>query len=388
MSVKNDKQGAQEDLLNFDWATEDEDSFFGIPEEIVPDADKVQEIDDVDEELKKDEDASEEETKKDDEVEKKEEPAVFFDVDEGSEEDDEEETKTISSSSDPSLFLDLYKDLKESGVFKHVELEEGVKDMSVDDFLELQRKEYEEEIKDRLVNWANEELDSDAKAFIKYKIDGGDTHDFFDTIKNYTDVGDGNIDDEEYQDKVIIHQLQTEGWSEEEIEERLEYLTDTNRKKSTAKRYNKKIIKDREAREQEMLEQAAENKKQAKEQEKVYKNEIKGVLDSASDIKGFKISKNEKNELFNLLTKKDYETKDGKQVTGFQKKFIDAVNDKEKLILLAKLLNSDFDMSGFEKKVKTEVTKKYRTNLEQRKSLRPSGSGSSSQGVHIAEFFN
>jgi len=88
-----------------------------------------------------------------------------------------------------------------------------------------------------------------------------------------------------------------------------------------------------------------------------------------------------------FLTKKDEKTVDGKPITGFQKKLAGVFQDKEKMILLAKLVNSDFDMSGFKKATITKKTKQVKKNLEQRRSLRPSGSGGSHQGSSLAELF-
>ena len=45
-------------------------------------------------------------------------------------------------------------------------------------------------------------------------------------------------------------------------------------------------------------------------------------------------------------------------------------------------------MSDFEKQVKTKTTRKVKSNLEQRKSLRPNNSGSSLEGSSLADLFN
>lgn len=310
------------------------------------------------------------------EVEKQEESSFF---------EEEDETKK-ESTTDNTFYEDVYKDLKEAGIFKHVELEDG-EELDADRLYELQQEEIEAEVTSRLDAWASQELDEDAKAFIKFKIQGGDTSEFFKTYQNTSEITLGDIEDEDYQDNLIRYQLQKEGWDKDEIEDRLEFLTESNKKSKFAERYHDRLIKEQEKEKQALVKQAEEQKIRAKQQEEQFRVSIKDTLDTNKEINGIKFTDKDKGNLINFLTKKE-KLEDGRVITGFQKKLSESFNDPKKIALLAKILNDDFDFSSFEKSAITKKTKEIKRNIEQRQSMRPTGSGSSSGANSLASLFD
>ena len=310
------------------------------------------------------------------EVEKQEESSFF---------EEEDETKK-ESTTDNAFYEDVYKDLKEAGIFKHVELEDG-EELDADRLYELQQEEIEAEVTSRLDAWASQELDEDAKAFIKFKIQGGDTSEFFKTYQNTSEITLGDIEDEDYQDNLIRYQLQKEGWDKDEIEDRLEFLTESNKKSKFAERYHDRLIKEQEKEKQALVKQAEEQKIRAKQQEEQFRASIKDTLDTNKEINGIKFTDKDKGNLINFLTKKE-KLEDGRVITGFQKKLSESFNDPKKIALLAKILNDNFDFSSFEKSAITKKTKEIKRNIEQRQSMRPTGSGSSSGANSLASLFD
>ena len=374
---------SQNGLMNFNWDEGSSDSFFGLNEfgdenktpaqQATPEqADELEETEDTD----KPESEDKTKSKKKDEEEK----VSFFE-----EEVDEDKSKEKTSTADGSIYEDVYKDLKEAGIFKHVELEEG-EELDADRFYELQQEEYDKEIEERLNTWATKDLDEDAQAFIKFKLQGGNTADFFKTYQDASEIAPGDIEDEDYQDNLIRYQLQKEGWDRDEIEDRLEFLTESNKKSKFAERYHDRLIKEQEKEKQALVRQAEEQKARAKQQEEQFKISIKETLDTNKEINGIKFSDKDKNGLINFLTKKE-KLEDGRVATGFQRKLSESFSDPKKIALLAKILNDDFDFSSFEKSAITKKTKEIKRNIEQRQSMRPSGSGSSSGANSLASLF-
>ena len=310
------------------------------------------------------------------EVEKQEESSFF---------EEEDETKK-ESTTDNTFYEDVYKDLKEAGIFKHVELEDG-EELDADRLYELQQEEIEAEVTSRLDAWASQELDEDAKAFIKFKIQGGDTSEFFKTYQNTSEITLGDIEDEDYQDNLIRYQLQKEGWDKDEIEDRLEFLTESNKKSKFAERYHDRLIKEQEKEKQALVKQAEEQKIRAKQQEEQFRASIKDTLDTNKEINGIKFTDKDKSNLINFVTKRE-KLEDGRVITGFQRKLSESFNDPKKIALLAKILNDDFDFSSFEKSAITKKTKEIKRNIEQRQSMRPTGSGSSSGANSLASLFD
>ena len=361
-----------EGLLGFNWEEESLDFFGSGVEEKKPE--KV--------ETEKPKEELEEEQEKEEEQ-----AAVFFDEESEEEQEEEQEEQEEQSASPETYVQDVYKDFKEKGLLKHVEIAEG-EELDFDKLFELQQADYEAEVTSRLETWAKQELDEDAQAFIKFKRTGGSTADFLKTYSSDSEIPQGNIAEEDYQDKVIRYQLRQEGWDSDEIEDRLAYLTESNKKEQVAKRYDKKLKEDVKANKEALLRQAEENKQAIAEQEQVFRDSVKGALDETNEVNGFKITAKDKTELYNFLTKKNNKISDTKSITGFQKKLGEVFQDTSKMVLLAKLIHSDFDMSQFEKATKTKQTQKIKSNLEQRRNLRPVNSGSSSQGSSLAELFN
>ena len=374
---------SQNGLMDFNWDEGGADSFFGLNEfgdenktpaqQATPaQADELEETEDTD----KPESEDKTKSKKKDEEEK----VSFFE-----EEADEDKSKEKTSTADGSIYEDVYKDLKEAGIFKHVELEDG-EELDADRLYELQQEEIEAEVTSRLDAWASQELDEDAKAFIKFKIQGGDTSEFFKTYQSTSEITLGDIEDEDYQDNLIRYQLQKEGWDKDEIEDRLEFLTESNKKSKFAERYHDRLIKEQEKEKQALVKQAEEQKIRAKQQEEQFRVSIKDTLDTNKEINGIKFTDKDKNNLINFLTKKE-KLEDGRVITGFQKKLSESFNDPKKIALLAKILNDDFDFSSFEKSAITKKTKEIKRNIEQRQSMRPTGSGSSSGANSLANLF-
>ena len=375
---------SQNGLMDFNWDEGGADSFFGLNEfgdenktpaqQATPaQADELEETEDTD----KPESEDKTKSKKKDEEEK----VSFFE-----EEADEDKSKEKTSTADGSIYEDVYKDLKEAGIFKHVELEDG-EELDADRLYELQQEEIEAEVTSRLDAWASQELDEDAKAFIKFKIQGGDTSEFFKTYQSTSEITLGDIEDEDYQDNLIRYQLQKEGWDKDEIEDRLEFLTESNKKSKFAERYHDRLIKEQEKEKQALVKQAEEQKIRAKQQEEQFRVSIKDTLDTNKEINGIKFTDKDKNNLINFLTKKE-KLEDGRVITGFQRKLSESFNDPKKIALLAKILNDDFDFSSFEKSAITKKTKEIKRNIEQRQSMRPTGSGSSSGVNSLASLFD
>lgn len=363
---------SQNGLLDFNWDDSSE-SFFGL--------------DDQGDEIKSEEktitptEVVEDEKPKDEDKPKEDEKTVFF------EEGEENEKPKREGTENPNFYTDVYKDLKESGIFKHVEIDEG-EEIDVDRLYELQQEEIETEVEARLQSWATDDLDEDAQAFIKFKIQGGNTADFFKTYQNNSQITLGDIEDENYQDQLIRYQLQKEGWDKDEIEDRLEYLTDSNKKSKFAEKYYSKLEKEIEQEKQNLNKQAEEQRQKAKLQEEEFKNSIKETLDSNTEIKGLKISDKDKGTILNFLTKKDQKIDNNTSITGFQRKLSEVFKDPNKIVLLAKLVNDDFDFSQLEKSSVTKKTKEVKRNIENRQSMRPSGSGSSSGANSLASLFD
>ena len=361
----------ENNLLDFSWDNDDEQIF-----DITPtDKDSSEDIDENVEDENDDENSSDSEpkNKKTETSNKKE------DI-----ENDDEDTQEEALRQEVSIYTDLYKDLKESGIIKHIDVED-ITDLSKEDFENIQEEEYEAEVSERLKTWATEELDEDARAFINFKRKGGSTKDFFNTYNAMSGIPQGDIEDEDYQDDIIRYQLKQEDWDSEEIEDRLEYLTENNKKAIFAKKCETKV-REKERSEKEQLEQDLEIRKtQQKEEEERITNTIKDKLKDTTELGGFVLKQADKDNLINFITKRSVKVDNKVSITPLQKKLAEVFKDTDKLLLLSMFLNKDFDTTGIKIKAKSEKVKEINSHLEQRR--RYSHSFGSSESKSLADLF-
>ena len=378
------------DLKDFNWeANPDQLDFFGVKGENYQEqvlADKAREP----KSKLKDEETIEEL----EETEEKQ--PVFESFSNDKTEESSEPNKEITKDSKKPLgrpkveavnYVDQFNSFKSQGILKHMELEEDVEDLDEDTFKDLLEQDYEEEVGARIEQWAAQELDEDAQAFIKFKKNGGRTSDFFKAFSNSTGSLKGNIEDEKFQDKVIRKQLTDEGWDSDEIEDRLEYFAKTDKKQTIAEKYYSKMEEKAEKEAARVLKEQENLRRQQIEDKLEFSNTVKETLNSMQEVKGLKITPKDRSSLYTFITKENQKV-GNRTLTGFQKAYVEAVQDPEKLLAIAKLLQTDFDMSDFEKKAKLQETKKIRENLESRKGLRPTTSSSSlGEGKSLADLF-
>lgn len=305
----------------------------------------------------------------------------FMDSDEEKEIIEENQDKVVSSS------VDLFNSLRTYGLFKNIELEEN-EEIDDERIAELLEEDYELEVNQRVQDWATVKLDEEARAFISFKQNGGNTQDFFKMLQN-SQALDGDITDVDFQKKIIIDHMRKEDlWTDDEILDRIDDLEESGKLEVAANKYyskyKEKLSKEREN----LIKQQEEAKIQALKEKRDYELGIRQAITDVKEIKGFRIHPKEKNGIYNFIISESEQVGDRK-VTGFQKAIAEVVQDPQKLILLAKLLKSDFDLSSFEKSVKSKEIKKLKETLESRKGLRPTNSSRNSfnTGKSLSELF-
>lgn len=284
-----------------------------------------------------------------------------------------------------SIYYDVYKDLKDYGILKNVELNEDIKDLTADQLAQLYDEDYNLEVQKRLEEFANE--DPELKDLIRFRMAGGSVRDFVSHAQTEPVVPEGDINDEEFQDNIIRYQLAREGWDADEIEDRLEHLTKNGKKESTAKKYASRLQEERDLERERLLEEQERRKFNQIQQENNFKNEVSAILQQNNEINGYKIANKEKQGIYDFITRRNIKVNENQAVTGFQKKLAETLQDNKKVVLLAKMLMNDFNFKDFEKQVETQVTKKVKSNLENRKGLKSTSFGSSTKSLNLSDIF-
>lgn len=310
--------------------------------------------------------------KKEEATEKK---AVLKDREEELEED-KKSSVNEDDEDDKIFYTNLYKTLKEKKILTSVEVDDDV-EIDEDKFIEIQEQELEARLEEA-IDELEEKLDRDARDFMEFKKNGGNTQNFLKVYSQVTFPEDMDLTIEKNKDKVLKHALKViENLDDEDLEERLEFINENqNRKDKFTKKYHTAIVEKVKTEKEELLENQQKAREKAKLADDKFKLQIKEKLEKNEEILGFSITKNDKSKIFNNLTKADI--KEGKQFrTKFQVDLSNALKDNDQLIALAKILDSGFKFTDFIKKGAETKVQKIREKLDTSKNSHKEGRNTS-----------
>jgi hypothetical protein len=334
-----------EKLENFSWDNWDNaaDSISETPKEEPKEKVKEEVKTEVKEETKEEE--VKEETK----------PEISFEEDTFEYADGEEVEEEVSDSEM------LISKLKQEGILT-IDFEEG------EDISDIIDNEIESRVEETMEGFF-EELDEDAIAFLKYKKNGGDTRKFFDNLKAANDDPAGDIDDEDIQDKI-------------------EWLKEGGKLQRHAEKYEKKFERQREDYKKKMLEEQKKQDQIAREQREKLSDDLKQRLDDIENVGHFTFNKDDKRNLHSYMTKAKVKVGKNNYLTQMQHDLQNAFQDPEKILVIAKLLRSDFDISDVIRDTETKVTKKTKDKIERKPKIKSSKSSSGRRKKALYEYFN
>lgn len=394
-------------LQNFTF--DDDKSWFGVPtEEVTPTEQVLKEIKGATK-VVADEGGKPEKVeplKKEGEEDEEEEDHVFFETEEekatklkakeeGKDEDEEEvevevakedkkkvEQKPKEGEEDDKFFTTLAGELKDKGIFQNVELKEG-EEVTEEKFFELQDAEIEARVEETFQAFF-EELDEDGRNFLKFKKAGGRTADFLESYNSGGfDIEEFDENDEAQRTRVLTHYLSTvEKLEPEDVKDRLEWLKEGGKDKVYAKKYFESINSQREELKKEVLKQQQELANQREATAKQFSETLKATLDKTEAIGAFPISATDQKELGSYITKPTVKVGKNKYIPAFQAEIAkifkaDTEEAQKKLLLLAKLVKTDFDVTDLEKTTKTKVVKEAKSKLKDaRTGVKPASAGS------------
>ena len=235
-------------------------------------------------------------------------------------------------------------------------------------FFELQDEEIELRFEETLTNFMND-LDDTGKAYLRFKKAGGNDASFFKAFAQTSEIPTGELRTVEDYDKTLRYYYKTfEDMDESDIDEKLEWLEESGKKEKYAKRYGEKMEAHKKTTEEKFLKDQDDVQKKLNEDTQNFIKSVKETAQKTDSHKGFKFIAKEKNELTDYIIKPTVKLQNGKYITGLQ----NAINgifkgDRENLLLLAKLLKSDFDFKEFVAEARTKVTKETKLKLNERK---------------------
>ena len=360
-------------LDNFSWDDGGGIDFFG---EVTTKSEKVEEI--PIEETKKD-------TSEKEKPEEEEEVNLFGDFDEeenkevSKEETRKEEVESSTSSSDSLKTLEF---LKISGALEVSEEDlEEFKSLDEEDQKQVVKDYFEEAVENRFTE-SIKELPESVKNIVKYAVNGGNITNLLNNMFKNRANGvseDIDIEEESSQITVVKQKLIEEEYDEDYITSQIEYLKDSGKLKVTASKYFEKYKADKLANESKEVKRLEEERKLNKQRQIDFRKDLAQYVSSNEDIKGFKLSKKDVAEIPEYISAQSIKLQNGTVISPFYKDFLEAMKDKDKLVVMATLLRNNFDFTSLQKSIGTKVTKTLKENLQNQKATQSikSNAGSS-----------
>lgn len=349
-------------LDNFEgFVNEDPDNFFGEAAELEIDEPSTKKPEEEEEEKEKG--AKKSADKKGDKPEEEEEE--FFAGEDGDDIDDEDEDDSgdgkpnkLEASSDTAKTLQFFK----SKGLVDFEEDEEISDENSEELLE----EKIDQLKENAVKEAIQDLPDEVKNLIRYTSKGGNAREYLQSLLDVASSRinkDSDISDVKVQEIAVAEDLKMQGYDDEYIETHIKSLKDTGKLQAISEKVYNKIVKEQEEDERERLKEIEEDNRAKKENSKKFKEDIKKFLNDNSEVSGYKLSSSDKRDFPEYISSPKVQLQNGKKITEFQSDLFKAMADKNKLVLLSKILKSDFDFGFVEKKAVSKDNKEKRKNI-------------------------
>lgn len=285
--------------------------------------------------------------------------------------EEEEEEETIELENE---FAQQAHKLIEAGVFSYIKPEVLEEIEDEDDLLALHQVEIQEALKKEFQSFA-EEMDDDGREFIKFKRNGGRTEDFFKAYKAEVQAPKLVSEDDTSAEKFARYYLgNVENREEEEIEILIEKAKEDDKLQALAKKYDTKH-KAAIASHKEKI-RTAQKQKQENDRKvwQKYQTTLNSKMKDKDMVRGLPMTDTYAKEIDKTIFQKN------KQGLTRLEESINNIFDEgneEKLIVLAALANSDFDIEQFVgKHLDTKATRKLKDKAKKYKP-KVGGKGSS-----------
>lgn len=267
--------------------------------------------------------------------------------------------------------------LKEKGLVDY-ELEDG-KELSEEEAEHLIEDSWEKAL-DLEVEATIKDLPQDIKDLVKFASKGGNVGELLSKMVQHATSGitkNSDIDNEDVQVLAVTMDLRNQGYDQEYIDSQVEFLKDSGKLGNISKKAYDKIIAEQEAETAGQVQKQAQAVESRKKAAREYKSNITTHINSLNEMGGLPISKQDKTVLPTYISEPTVELQDGRYVSEMQADLFKVMADKDKIVLLAKLLKTDFDFSAIERKKQTQAARGIKEAVERvdRKELSNSESG-------------
>jgi hypothetical protein len=179
------------------------------------------------------------------------------------------------------------------------------------------------------------------------------------------------------QEAIFREYLSRTGLDADEVEEQLEYAIKTNKLENFSEKYYVKLLERSKQEREALAEQSAQRQREVQERENARQESyIKTLEDAikAGDINGYPINQNEAANLFDYVTSKNYQLPNGQKISEFEFTLAKMrQEDPQKFLAVARLVQSNLDLTPIKKKGVSEETNSIFKELQNKSKKGPKG---------------
>jgi len=336
-----EKEKTTKDLLDFEW---DNDNDFFTKE-----VEEVEKKEDVKNEKNIEKETDKEKVIEKEKTEPEQEEEVVFDF-----ESENDDIKTDDEKT--NKYYQMAQQLKDAGILVEDIDIENVKNN--DDILSLHDTTISLKVEKELERFS-EDVGSEGKLFINYIKEGGKPKDFFKVLQETTTIPLYDENSELQNEKVIGYYLKyvKDITDEDDIADTVEMLKEKGTLDKYAEKYSIQLEKIKNKKESEQLEQIKKDKEIAIKNKKAFEDNISKFIDDTTELNNIKFEDVEKEDLKKYIFKPNKKKDGNVYISKFSEDLQNIFKEPEKLIILAKIMKSGFDLNDIVKDIETKITK-------------------------------
>lgn len=260
-------------------------------------------------------------------------PDIETEGDEGKGKDSNQPPKSTeqTSSSSPSVWVSFAKSLEGAGLLNEFTEEEFATlaeevGSPVEAVIALAESKIDGIIREHINS-----QDDDYKEFVKMRDSGVDLTEYAKIAQQAKEYSSYKIEDvrtnPDLQKKVVREDMKIKGMANDEIDDLIESLEDTDK---LGKRAEASVANLNKFRDTKVKELETQTKAQQKAEQEAYQNQLQSIRDNIETIKevvpGIAINKQTKEKLYKMITEPAATTKDGRQVNAITAKMLQDPN--------------------------------------------------------------
>lgn len=299
--------------------------------------------------------------------------------DDDDDEDDEDQDRSLT----------MFNYMRERGLLD-VELEEG-EELTPEEAEELIEEGFHENV-NKTIKALFEDFPPEVKGLYQYVSNGGSFQEYISKLYSGSNADlDVNmeLDTEEKQILAIKTLLRGEDYDNDYIDAQVEFLKDSGKLETIAKKRFNKWKASQEAERQNIVAQQEQYQKQQRELKRKALAKTQEYLNNTSDIEGLTVSRTDKKELPSYMIERNIALENGNKITQLQKELLIDLpkNDKAymQLAVLMKNRNEDgtFNFDAIKREAETKASTKIKNNIRRSKNRKPNASKKSQRSTQV-----